>query len=225
MLVTCPQCGDQSDVNTSRGVCRCGAILESRNSDVSQPVEVAKPDILQCPGTVVAAGWIWTIFGILMNLLTCGGMVAEIVMQAQRPGQIRPQSGSICVNVLGIALGAGFFAAGVQLVRRKAKDTIVVSILSILIGLLYLGIGSIAILLPIGNKANPGLEAILAIVGIVCAVIGCALILPGVLALMGRSEYRDWWSATHPTKRRRRRRVQTDEEQERVDHETHDSNE
>jgi len=103
---------------------------------------------------------------------------------------------------LGILIGVGFFLAGRRIARGSAQDTLATSVLSILVGLLYLGIGVAALFM----LQNTPLQVTVA--GVIAVVIGFGLFLPAGFGLSGRSEYVAWKAATQPPTRWRRRRVE-----------------
>ena len=67
-----------------------------------------------------------------------------------------------------------------------------ISVLSTLLGLFYLVLGIGGALL-LANRVP-----LMAVVGLICALIGLACIAPAVMALAGRSAYREWHEASRP---------------------------
>jgi hypothetical protein len=86
----------------------------------------------------------------------------------------------VCGGLLLGLFGAVFVHVGVQSVRGTARDTLGNGIGSIIFGLLNLGSGTL--------QAGAG-QVIQAGVGF---LVGAGLIAAGVLALVGRSDYKAW---------------------------------
>lgn len=172
----------------------------------------ARRDSPSIPAGVRAAGVIWLNLGFLSVVSSCFTyLVLPVLIQAgnrgpKPPGALQPSPTEICGCWLGVLLGVGFFTVGVRLVRGTAKDTLAGSILSLLVGVMYLVLG-VGALLAIQN-APPAVVA-----GAVTAVvIGCLCLLPGVLGLLGRSRYLAWRAAQRPPRRRRRRYADEEDE-------------
>lgn len=173
-----------------------------------EPFETRPPPPPPIPGGVRAAGVLWVLVGALFVLGSCGGAVASVMIRAKQPGPMQTNPVEGCTTWVGVLMGVGFFIAGLRVVRGSAPDTLVTSILSILVGVPYLGLGVMAVVLS-GNpppKAHPSLMVAMLVGGIISVVVGCGLLLPAGLGLAGRSRYREWWAAAHPRPRRRRRR-------------------
>jgi hypothetical protein len=144
------------------------------------------------PRSVWAAGVIWIIFG---GLILLGAAVNLVVTVALKPAQAVGQAGdanpgSFCGILFGVFVGAVFVHVGVQSVNGTAKDTLGNGIGSLIFALLYAGVGA---LLLVGALALGGPAAIvLVVIGAVNILSGLGLLTGGVLALMGRSDYKAW---------------------------------
>ncbi len=145
------------------------------------------------PGGVMAAGIIWLTLGGLAVFGAClvYGILplALQVGKPERPGGLKPTPVDACGFWLNMAFGAGFFVLGLRTVRGKAKGTAVGSVISLLIGALYLAIGVYA--LQFLRDPPP----VVLVMGFVAVVIGCLCLLPGALGLAGRSRYAAWRAA------------------------------
>jgi hypothetical protein len=157
------------------------------------------------PASVRAAGIIWIVFGgllvvsVVLMLAQAGGAAA-----AGGPKEAAPAAaGGVCGALLVGLFAAAFIFVGVQSVKGTARDTLGNGIGSIVFGLLNLGWGlvlaGLAAVLA-GGRANAGWAAVLA--GSISAVTGVALLVAGVLALVGRGDYRAWRQAQRPRRRR-----------------------
>ena len=137
------------------------------------------------PTTVTIAGIAWIIFGglIIVNLLVF--LLFMFVMAAGAQGGERGAAvaGGVCGGFLFGLFGAVFIHVGIQSVRGTARDTLGNGIGSIFFGLLNVGSG----LLQAGSGQ--------VIQGGVGFVLGAGLIAAGVLALVGRSDYKAWRQA------------------------------
>lgn len=159
------------------------------------------------PPLVMIAGVIWIGFGALGLI----GTVVSIGMagaQAQQGGAGNAGSGC-CGGLIAIA----FLVCGYQTVKGTARDTLGNGIGSLLLGGLYLLLAGLVgfggFLLGGGNQQNNAkadeLKVVIAITGAILGVMGMLLVVAGILALAGRSAYREWREASAPPKRRRRR--------------------
>jgi len=164
------------------------------------------------PSAARTAGVIWMVVGSLLVVTTCGGAIASILIEARRPGPATPNPAEACSTVLGLLIAVGFFVAGLRVVVGSARDTLVPGILSLLIGLFYLGLGLVA--LGVSRQPPPnmppdvaaGAARLIRVIAVACIVTGYGLLLPGGLALFGRGTYLRWRAAAHPPRPRERRR-------------------
>ncbi|MBM3980470.1 MAG: hypothetical protein FJ304_09305 [Planctomycetes bacterium] len=112
--------------------------------------------------------------------------------------------------MLGILIGIAFFATGTRVLCGRALDTLTPSILSVVVGVIYLGISAMS--LSMADKqppqAPPALAMVMLIVGVLSFGIGGGLSLARVLGLVGRAAYLAWLEDNPDlsTCRRRRRR-------------------
>jgi hypothetical protein len=179
------------------------------------------------PATVKAAGIIWIIVGSLgmisglLNLVNGAANQAQAGAQAGGPGfQAGYTAGIWCAFAIAIA----FVVFGYQTVTGKASDTVGGSVASIMLGLVYAGIGTLAFfgagMMGMAKNKDPNAAAgagVVALVAIVLLLIGFVLLLAAVLGFVGRRDYLDWKEASSPRRRRRpRRRVveEVDEDEE-----------
>ena len=114
------------------------------------------------PNSVTIAGIIWIVNGAIV-LLTMLALVAAVLIQATGPREV-DVFGEVANLLFFLLVGGVFIHVGVDSVRGKAKDT------------LGNGIGSLAF-------------AVIAVLGLISAI---GLLTAGVLALVGRAEYRAW---------------------------------
>lgn len=146
------------------------------------------------PTAVRIAGVIWIVFGGLFLL----NAALNLLLSMGRQGQEGPQvAGGLCGMVLGMLFGAVFIHVGVQSIRGTAVDTLGNAIGSIAFGLLVGGLGTLGVIstLALGGQEK---TVILLIVGAVNLLVALGLLTAGVLALMGRAQYRIWRRASKP---------------------------
>jgi hypothetical protein len=133
-------------------------------------VELARPRI------ITIAGWVWIIDGglDLLLLASCaisGAIPDRFAMMDQFPT-------SFVTRLAPVVLGIGFLFVGVQTVRGRARDT------------LFSGLGAIVIgLLPFLLAFNS------LTLGLLRLLDGGTLLAAGILALLGRREYKAWRAA------------------------------
>jgi hypothetical protein len=150
---------------------------DAASADMSAPDDAS--DVPPFPALVKVAGIMWIAYGCLMLL----NVVVTLGLSGQPPapaaaGPQPPAVGS-SGGCLGILFGIGFFVAGVQSLRGTARDTLGNSIGSFVIGALGVGVGGL--FLAWGN-----------IGAVIPIVAGACLIVAGILALMGRADYKRW---------------------------------
>lgn len=213
-MPNCPTCGAEvgSDPAVSCPACGRSILPVSNPPDAETQIELQEvvtpapePEIPPFPGSIRLAAWIWIFDAVLFILATCAGIVFESMLNVRNPN--RPKNpASSCANMAALAMAGGCLIAGIQLVRRKLKDPIAAAILSLIGGILYLGLGIWgAMALGQGNFARPEFEMIMGVAAITGAVVGCGLTLPGVMALLGRSRYREWRRAMAALRKRRQK--------------------
>ena len=158
------------------------------------------PRVPAMPGSVKFAGILWILFGALGLTLQAASFVIDKVMD--QPAGQPDNPGSMCGVVCGVLISAVFLWVGLQTVRGQAKDTLGNAIGSMVFSLFYIGIGALmavggAVIGAAGNQPGqpqvPEEVMMIALVaGVVCLLLGGMLLLAGILALVGRSQYKDW---------------------------------
>ncbi len=154
------------------------------------------------PGPILAAGMLWVVMGAFFALGSCCVAVVEIRVEAARPGPMRPNPVAVCAMWLGILIGLGFFIAGVRTISGRAADTLVTSVVSIFVGLFYIGFGVLALWIT-ADPRRPAGPAAMRESGALGVVIGGGLLLPAGLALAARSQYLAWRATTRLPRRGR----------------------
>ncbi|HEX3149089.1 MAG TPA: hypothetical protein VHR66_13495 [Gemmataceae bacterium] len=153
------------------------------------------------PPGVKAAGIIWISFGALglINIVLQLAMAAGNAVAGGGPGG-SPYTGVGC----GVIIALVFLMVGIQTVKGTAKGVLGNGIGSIIFGVLYLSCGG---LLLAGSGFVPaGADSTLLLaVGGIALLMGLALLLAGVLALMGKSAYEEWRVAAGLARKPRRR--------------------
>lgn len=134
------------------------------------------------PKTVQVAGVIWIVFGSLILLNWTLSLVLLIALAAAGPS-----SGGSC---FGILIGAAFLSVGIQSIRGTAKGMGGNAIGSLFFGLLNAGGG--IVLLFLGLRWGQASMIITGIIAAICLTAGIGLIAAGILALVGRKEYREY---------------------------------
>jgi hypothetical protein len=131
------------------------------------------------PGKVLAAGIIWIIAGGLQLLGAAILLFAALVLSGSGLGSLFAGP-AMCLGLFVGLIGAAFLLVGTQTVRGTAADTLGNSIGSIILGALGVAVG-------LANmSAGRGLD------GFMNVLSGGGLITAGVLALIGRTDYKVW---------------------------------
>ena len=140
------------------------------------------------PGTVTAAGVIWIVYGCLVLLSLAATLFVIFVLAANANVPAQANGAAVgglvgadsCAMVIYGLIAAAFLFVGVQSVRGTARDTLGNGVGSIILGVLGLGVVGL----------NAAFGQFLQAAGV---VVGAALLLTaGILALVGRSQYRLW---------------------------------
>jgi hypothetical protein len=98
-----------------------------------------------------------------------------------------------CLTAVLILCGGAFILVGIQTIRGTARDTLSNGIGSIIMAFIYLGVLALQVLMLITVAKRLGvLEGIQSGFGFIN---GVGLLVAGVLALVGRSDYRGWRQA------------------------------
>ncbi|WP_020474957.1 hypothetical protein [Zavarzinella formosa] len=156
------------------------------------------------PTAARMAGLVWMILGGLAALGSCGAAASPVFLQIGKPGNAAPVQISPATAVatwIGVMVGGLFFVLGRRIMNGTAKNLVIGSAVSLLIGLLYSW--SAVYILLILKDPPPAIEA----TGGVAAGIGGFGLFAGGLALAGRSQYLKWrqWQ-TDPDKSPRPKR-------------------
>jgi hypothetical protein len=147
------------------------------------------------PPWIMVAGWIWIVLGSMIVIVV--GLWADLIVLF--PGDANALGQQYGVRFTGTLLGLGWvgvFSAilmvgGVQCFRAKARDVLPGGIVSIWMGLLLYIIAGFEIAdgqifqATIARIASIGIEGIA----------GVLLLVAGVMALLGRSQYKLWRKA------------------------------
>lgn len=156
------------------------------------------------PGGAKAAGIIWIGFGSL-------GILSNIVSIAVTAGQAAAGGGQQYGGVgCGILIAIAFLIVGIQTVKGTAPSMMGNGIGSLIFGALYLICGAILLagggVLAARGGGGAGAPAggLIMILAAIPIVLGLALLLAGVLALMNKTAYEDWRAAQGLGKKRRR---------------------
>lgn len=160
-----------------------------RRRRVEPPVEpsdddldVAYGDEPPYPPLVTAAGWIWIAFGciVLLNMVLI--VLLSFAAGAGRGGAEGASTigGGLCIAIVVGLFGAVFLHVGNQSVRGTARDTLGNGVGSMLFGLFYFG--GAAAQTAIGQIVQAG----------VAGLGGVLLLTAGLLALIGRGQYKLW---------------------------------
>jgi hypothetical protein len=161
------------------------------------------------PRSVWAAGVIWIIFGGLILLITLVNVVANLALTpsappgtpagAQGAAAAAQGTGLVCTLLFGAFVGGVFVHVGVQSVNGTAKDTLGNGVGSMIFALLYGGWAVVALLAALVVGGTLGI--ILVIGGGVNIISGVALLIAGILALIGRADYKAWRRAQKRSRR------------------------
>ncbi|HSQ55139.1 MAG TPA: hypothetical protein VLM40_05285 [Gemmata sp.] len=163
-----------------------------------------------CPTTVKFAGYAWISFGglVLLNLIVymalvygqprapgaTGGGQGAAAGDGHAGGQGAAAVGGVCGGLVLALFGLVFMHVGLQSIRGTAKDTLGNGIGSIIFGLLNLASGVIQ------AQAEHEIQAGIGF------LVGIGLLAAGVLALVGRGEYKEWRDALKEQEAAKRRR-------------------
>jgi hypothetical protein len=177
--------------------------LDPWDDDQPEPVRPNRP-----PAITRVAGVMWMAVGVVYVLFGCANAALTDVVQTRRPGPIGPSGGTEgCALWLALAIGLGLFVAGKSVAAGKARDVRTAAILSILLGLFYLISG-------VAYAVFAERDEVLAfVVGGTTLAIAIGCILPALLALVGRSQYREWRLERLADRSYRRRQEEAAEEE------------
>jgi hypothetical protein len=200
---TCPHCGTPQDIEAGTALadhaCRqCGrplaetAVAQGPARPRARPAEEDEaadgPDAgrkaHRPPGRVVAAGIVWLIFG----CLSVGGAAVQLLLvfagpglAAFGPGAVNEAVGTVCGAVPAMLVGAVFVHVGLQSLRGTAPAVLGNGIGSILFGVLYTAVGVVLLVTA---------AEVLVLTAVFCFFLALTLYAAGVLALLGRADYK-----------------------------------
>jgi hypothetical protein len=156
------------------------------------------------PRAITAAGTMLIVFGglVLLNLLV--SLALQPIAAANAGGRAAGSflAGNICGAIFLGLVGAVFIQEGVRGVRGTLRDTLGTGVASIAFGVLILAVA--AFVLFVAGLLEGGITGL----------VGAMLVVAGILALVGRSDYRVWreWRKAQKDReaeeRRARRRFQ-----------------
>jgi hypothetical protein len=145
------------------------------------------------PAAVRIAGTIWIIFGavillsaVLVPILTVGAEWAAGRPAAQARTAWFAWTLAYCFGLFIALFGVAFIFVGIQSVRGTARDTLGNGIGSIVFAIFNLGSGFLQLSMEQFVPAVVGISA------------GIGLLLAGILALVGRADYKAWREANQP---------------------------
>ena len=156
----------------------------------SRPNDDRPGRLRSVPGMVRAAGIIWIIYGAGGAACGCLDVLfklpensAQNAFEPHPPGRdpISMVQGAGC----GVLIAAAFAVVGFRIATGRANDTIVIGVISLVLGGLS-GCTGLSLVL-----FRPGVESLVA-ASIVAAVTAVFLLIPGILALVGRTQYLAW---------------------------------
>lgn len=153
------------------------------------------------PGNVKIAGGIWIAFGVF-------GVFSSILSFVQSAAAQGKTQGGFC----GLLIAIAFLHCGLQTVQGKAKDTLGNAIGSLLLSLLYFGIGVVC--MGLKSKAAPEDQSLIGIMSLLILGMGLLLLVAGGLAILGRQEYLDWKGRNRKIKKKKKPRPREDDEEE-----------
>jgi hypothetical protein len=141
---------------------------------------------------VLVAGIIWIGFGslsiagaLLQLILPFGGQAGPPPGPGGAVGAAGVRTGGACGALFGVLFGAVFLHAGLQSVRGKASDVLGNGVGSLLFGVLYTAFAAVIVMF---EAAEPSQRVTLGFI----LVLALALYVAGALALVARSEYKEF---------------------------------
>lgn len=130
------------------------------------------------PPTVMVAGIIWTVYGGISSILVFGILWTSPLLPRDLHSLLVLCAGFV-FWVLPVSWCLGFLYVGVRCICGRARSTSGIAILSIIAGLLHVGIGA--------TNANWHLREFL-----IHVPVGLILMVAGVFAATGRLDYLRW---------------------------------
>jgi hypothetical protein len=143
------------------------------------------------PGAVLTAGIMWVVLATLVFLQALGAAVGR-AFAPQPPGRSNDLEGILrlldIVIVGGLTLvGLLLFIGAVRIIRGTARGVGLTSGVSIFVAVPYLGFGVVAFMSQVREGTTEGW-----VLGGVSVLIGLIFLVPAVLALAARADYRKW---------------------------------
>lgn len=134
------------------------------------------------PPMITTAGALLIVFGslVLLNLLVSLALIVVLAGNAGGKAGGAMMVGGICGALFVGLIGAVFVQEGVRAVRGALRDVLGTGIASIVFALLVLGAAAFTL---IGGDV---------VQGVLAGLVGAMLFAAGVLALVGRSDYKLW---------------------------------
>jgi hypothetical protein len=145
------------------------------------------------PTSVTAAGVIWIVMG---SLILLGGVIN--LLAAVAGGGAAPAGAQMCGVLLIALFGGAFLMVGVQSVRGTARDTLGNGIGSIIFAVIVGGAG--ALVLAGGAIVGGVVGATAMFIAVINLLEAAALLIAGVMALVGREGYKTWQRAERQRK-------------------------
>jgi hypothetical protein len=153
------------------------------------------------------AGIIWIVIGGLILLNGTGSVILNLSAAENKPSGSAYAVGSLCGYAFLVFCGGVFIHVGVQSLRGTAADTLGNGIGSIIFGVINIVVAGGLILATASTGVSSSVAAIVILIfGIIFGGSGAGLILAGIMALIGREDYKAWRRSMTPRSRRRRRR-------------------
>lgn len=144
-------------------------------------------DRVPFPITAKIAGIIWMVFGTI-------GLIGQVVSMGMNAGNGNPAS-PIC----GFLIAITFLVIGFQTLRGTAKTTLGNGVGSIVFAVLYFGIAAVFFfglfgLAAAGNNGGQvqAMQEVAVVVALILCAFGVLLLVAGVMAVIGNTDYRAW---------------------------------
>ena len=165
--------------------------------DYGEPVQMRENQPAYPVAVRIAAG-VWIVFGAVIPLNVVNGLVSRLISSVNAD-VAQKHAGEIVVGfavylIPIVVFGIAFIFVGYQTLKGSAKDTRSNGFGSLVFGLIILACGGAALALT-GNPSVPQPVAAAALRVIAAGIYllsGIALLGAGVLALVGRQEYKAW---------------------------------
>jgi hypothetical protein len=180
----CERCG-KGPIETAIAARPVRRSIRRDDEDDDLDDDYPPPELARIPGTVIAAGIIWVVFGSLSVL----GSIFQLIVNADVHGGAPI---AVSTPICGLLFGGVFILVGVQSIGGTARGVRGNGIGSLLFGGLYTAVGVVSFFFS---------EKSYAIVGVFALFLALVLYLAGTLALIAEGDYK----AYRRTLSRRRR--------------------